>query len=368
MKRVKVGIIGCGNISRYGNAPGYLECEKAEITAVCDSLRERARECMSSWGSERFYTDYRKLLRDDGIDAVDICLPNYLHAKVCIEAAEAGKHIAVQKPMAMNVTECDEMIKAATNAGVKLMVEECEIFYPPYMKTKELVEKEQIGDPRLMQISLQSGVLPPEEYEKRRLRVPEEEESRISWRARREKHGGFIFDTVWHKFALAYDFFGPVEKVDAWIENLEKEMPSTIMWKHENRKYGTMSIVHTPKMYAFCEFLRYPLPAVVEVVGSKGIIWATRSEGQTIEAPPVIMYDGVYPGKTIHFETEADYFSGFRNMTRHFVECILEDERPKLTGEDGREILQFALAVYRSAKEERTVNPSSITDWDWKAI
>jgi len=369
VKKVKVGIIGCGNISRYGNAPGYLQCEKAEITAVCDALEERARECMSLWGAKRFYTDYRELIRDEEIDAVDICLPNYLHAQVCIEAAEAGKHVAVQKPMAMNVTECDEMIKAAKNADVKLMVEECEIFYPPYVKIKELIAGGRIGEPSLIQIGLQAGFLPPEEHEKRRLKVPKGEESRISWRRSREKHGGFIFDTVWHKFALVYHLFGSVEKVDAWIEDFEKEMPSTIMWQHKNNKYGVMSVVRTPKMYASCEFLRYPLPAIVEVVGQKGIIWATRSEGQTIKAAPVIMYNGDYPGETICFENiEAEYFFGFRGMTRHFVECIIQDETPVLSGEEGKEILQFALAVYKSAKEERTVNPSSIKNWDWKSL
>lgn len=369
MKKVKIGIIGCGNISRFGNGPSYLQCPDAEITAVCDSLAERVKECMSLWGAKKYYTDYHEVLRDDEINAVDICLPNFLHARATIEAAEAGKHVAVQKPMAMNVKEADAMIKAARNAGVKLMVEECEIFYPPYVKIKELITQKSIGEPLLLQIGLQSASMPHDEYEKRRLKVPKGEESEVLWRENREKHGGFLFDTVWHKFALAYHYFGSVAKVDAWIDNFETEMPATIMWKHENNKRGVMSVVHTPEMYAYCEFLRYPLPSIVEVIGSKGMIWATRSEGQTIRAAPIIMYDGEYPGKTVNFNNlDADYFSGFRNMAQHFVESILKDRTPMLTGEDGKKILQFDLAVYKSAKDRKTVVPSSITNWNWKDI
>ena len=369
LRKVKIGIIGCGNISRYGNGPGYMECKGAEVTAVCDSIAGRAKECMSLWGARRFYTDYRELLRDDEVEAVDVCLPNHMHARVAVETAEAGKHVAVQKPMALDVKECDAMIRAARNARVKLMAEECEIFYPPYVKVKELVAEGRIGDPVMLQMALQMASMPPKEYEKRRIEAPQEAEMNLAWRGDRMRYGGFLFDVVWHKYALAYHLFGPVGKVDAWVDNFERETPATVMWKHETNEHGVMSVVHTPGMHANCEFLRYPLPATVEVIGSKGIVWATRSEGQTIRVAPTVMYDGEYPGKTIYFDNvEAEYFAGFRNMTSHFVECVLKDETPTLTGEDGKKILQFALAVYKSALEGRTVSPSSITEWSWKDI
>lgn len=129
MKKVRIGIIGCGNISRYGNGPGYLLCERAQISAVCDAVEGKAKECKKILGARKFYTDYHGLLKDKEVDAVDICLPHHLHAEVAVEAAEHGKHISVQKPMAMTPSECETMIKAARKAGIILMVEECEIFY-----------------------------------------------------------------------------------------------------------------------------------------------------------------------------------------------------------------------------------------------
>ena len=94
------------------------------------------------------YIKYEDLLHD-GVDAVDICLPVNLHAKTVIAAAEAGKHVLVEKPMALTVQECDEMISAARGHSVKFMVVHNQLFYPPHNEAKRLVDVE-IGKPIML--------------------------------------------------------------------------------------------------------------------------------------------------------------------------------------------------------------------------
>lgn len=128
-KVLGVGIIGCGRISDL-HALAYKDFKKARIVATCDSIEAKAEEKARAWGAENHYADYSKLLKDPKVDVVEVLLPHHLHHDVTIAAAEAGKHVSVQKPMAMNLAEADEMISAAKKASVKFKVYENFVFYP----------------------------------------------------------------------------------------------------------------------------------------------------------------------------------------------------------------------------------------------
>ena len=118
---INIGIIGCGRITDL-HAPGYLRNDRARIHAVCDTRPELAQQRLAQWGAERAYTDHRELLADDAVDAVEIITPHHLHHDICLAACAAGKHVSVQKPMALTIGECDAMIRAAESAGVILKV------------------------------------------------------------------------------------------------------------------------------------------------------------------------------------------------------------------------------------------------------
>ncbi len=111
MNPVRVAIVGCGRISDL-HAMGYRGREDARIVAVCDTKRGRAREKAKAWGVEKVYTDYQKLLADPGIDLVELLVPHHLHSGMTVAACEAGKHVSVQKPMALDVAEADRMISS----------------------------------------------------------------------------------------------------------------------------------------------------------------------------------------------------------------------------------------------------------------
>lgn len=153
---INVGIIGLGGISgahlpAYQNAP-----ELARVIARCDKIPERAQgtaqvefniavEGGKTQVQATPYTDYRDLIADPEVDVVDICLPTDLHAEVAVAALEAGKHVLSEKPMALNVEQCDRMVAAAKAADRILMVAHCIRFWPEYVYLKELVDSKQYG-------------------------------------------------------------------------------------------------------------------------------------------------------------------------------------------------------------------------------
>ena len=128
-EKLNVGVIGCGWAGDQ-HARAYSSLRNVSLLAVADVNEERARDLARRWGFSVWHRDYRKILRDSRIDLVSICLPHYMHSKVAVEAAEAGKHILCEKPIANNLDEADAMIKAAKNAGVTLMIAENVRFHP----------------------------------------------------------------------------------------------------------------------------------------------------------------------------------------------------------------------------------------------
>lgn len=145
-KKLKLGIIGFGRIAA-AHANSILDLHDfMELTAVVTRRAEKEKMITEKYGTKRFYSDYRELLNDRALDAVIVCLPNYLHHAVCMEAARAKKHILVEKPMAMNVVETDEMIKAAHENGISLMVAQSRRFSDAMMRIREKMATE-IGHP-----------------------------------------------------------------------------------------------------------------------------------------------------------------------------------------------------------------------------
>ena len=123
MDRVRVGIVGLGNISEL-NVPGYLEHPYCDVVAMCDTRPERARAVARSWGVPKVYGSLDDLLADDEVDAVEILTPTYLHAEHVISAARAKKHVSCQKPIATTVADARAMVSACAEAGVAFRVTE----------------------------------------------------------------------------------------------------------------------------------------------------------------------------------------------------------------------------------------------------
>ena len=143
-KTYGVGIIGAGRISG-AHARAAQSVPGARLVVASEVDEARAEQFEAKWACE-VVTDYKELLRRDDVDIVSLTLPHWLHEPIGIEAAEAGKHIFVEKPMADTVEECDRMIAAARNNNVKLFTGHTEQFLAPNVKARQLIESGEVGD------------------------------------------------------------------------------------------------------------------------------------------------------------------------------------------------------------------------------
>ena len=120
---VRIGVIGCGSIARSAHVPGFLKSEFAQVAGFASRTRGSAEATAQGCGSDApIYDDWRELVERDDVDAVTICSPNAFHCEQALAAARAGKHVLVEKPVAVSADEADEMIAAARDAGVVLQV------------------------------------------------------------------------------------------------------------------------------------------------------------------------------------------------------------------------------------------------------
>ena len=141
---LKVGIVGLGGIS-HSHLQAIATLDDVEVAAVADLLEEPRARIMREYGVAKGYASHAELLQDDEIEAVAITLGHQLHHRLTVDACRAGKHVMVEKPMALDLRQCDEMVAAAEEAGVKLMVGLTQHFGGPAMKAKEILDSGEIG-------------------------------------------------------------------------------------------------------------------------------------------------------------------------------------------------------------------------------
>ncbi|MCQ2461828.1 MAG: Gfo/Idh/MocA family oxidoreductase [Clostridia bacterium] len=124
MEKLLFGVVGCGGIANCCHFPGYEKMDNVKIAAVCDIIEERALKAAERFGlpADKAYTDYKKMIENEKLDAVDICTPNYLHSVIAVFALEHGLNVFCEKPDAVGVEECEKMKKAAEKSGKVLMV------------------------------------------------------------------------------------------------------------------------------------------------------------------------------------------------------------------------------------------------------
>jgi len=351
MEKVRLGVIGLGRVADL-NILGYLDHPGCELAAVCDISEELARKRMAQWGAQRYYTDYRKILDDNDIDAVEILSPHRLHHPMVLAAAEAGKHVSVQKPMSISIPEAGEMIEACKKAGVKLKVFENFVFYPPYRKARELIKQGAIGEPLSINIKLGGGIggwwVPLKTW---------------LWRVNWDECGGgpSIYDDGYHKLSIARWFFGEIDRVKAWVDCSFGviDCPAMITWRYkEAGRLGVWEVNMSVNMQMNATY--YGADERVEITGSEGVIWVTRCTSRLMEIPPLILYHG--GGSHCFDDMRDDWGDSFHDSGRDFIDAILEDRDPVLTGEDGLALMRFWKAIYHSYEQGKEVRPEDMKD------
>ena len=146
MGKIGFGIIGSGGIATTAHIPSLLEITDAQLLAIASRSIEKARAAAAHVDGAAAYADNQQVIDHPGVEAVILCMPPKWHAEWAIKAAQAGKHVLCEKPMACSLAECDAMIAACKAAGVQLMVAEMKRFNPGFRKAKELLDQGVIGD------------------------------------------------------------------------------------------------------------------------------------------------------------------------------------------------------------------------------
>ena len=148
MKKLKVGIIGCGGIATSKHMPGLEAIPEAEMVAFCDIIEEKAVKSAEKFGTKdaKVYIDYKELLADPEIDVVHVCTPNRSHSFISIDAMRAGKHVMCEKPMAKTAAEAREMVKVAKETGMKLTVGYQNRNRPESVALKKIMNEGQLGE------------------------------------------------------------------------------------------------------------------------------------------------------------------------------------------------------------------------------
>ncbi len=358
MKPLRVALVGCGRISDL-HQMGYQNNPDALIAAVCDTNRAIAKKRAKAWGVDTVYTDYADVLADKTIDLVELLTPHHLHCRMTVQACEAGKHVSVQKPMALSAAEADEMIIAADKAGVVLRVYENFVYYAPAVKAKSMINAGEIGAVRAVRMHVSTGTADTS------WDVPL---TSWLWRLNEKQCGGgpLVFDHGYHLFSIAHYLGGDVERVHAWIDkspvpeaaNLKHvDAPAMIMFQYKNqRSYGMLDIEYTPKMRIHSQY--YADDDRIEIVGETGIIFINRYTARTVDLPELMLFKD---GKTSTIPVEGvEWHDSFIAATQDMVTMLKTGKQPRLDGRTGKKVLQFTLAAIQSAQKGCDVRPDDV--------
>jgi predicted dehydrogenase len=254
--KVRWGIIGCGDVTEVKSGPAFQKSRNSELVAVMRRSGELAKDYAQRHSVSKWYEDADKLINDPDVNTVYIATPPGFHKEYTIKAAKAGKAVYVEKPMALNETECQEMIKACKEADVPLFVAYYRRAMPRFLKIKELLENGAVGDIRFVTTT---------QYQYAAKEVMDSE--KLPWRVMPHlAGGGLFFDLASHTLDLFDFLLGPIKAVKGIASNQAN------YYQAEDIVSGTYlfeSGVHGVGNWCFSAFENVD---VNEIVGSKGKI------------------------------------------------------------------------------------------------
>jgi predicted dehydrogenase len=334
--KVRVGMIGMGGIA-YMHEAGYTDPgDFSEIVAVCDVDEELARARAIPYQA-RVYTDYHELVADPGVDLVDITVPHHLHYPLALAALEQGKHVLVEKPMAMNAQQALHLIDTARARGVKFTVAENTRFVEAYREAERILNASTLGDLRFVRTYIAGS-------EATRIK------SKSSWVGQPE-NSGVLLDSGVHSFYLMRWLFGGVRDVQAFASKI---MPESQV------DDNTISFGHLVDGTVFesvqsC-IVEAPWTERLEIHGSKGSLIVDQ-----LSDPPVTHFQGIddlegTPVDSVPYEPLAWKFFSIVAEVQDFVQAILEDRPPLIDPLYGYHALQVVDAAYQSIATGKPVS------------
>lgn len=212
-RKIKLGIIGTGLAAKILHLPALKRLsEKFEITAICNHTDQKAKEFSELVGGVKYYLDYKELLRDKNVDAVDITLPIDLNYKVTIDSLKAGKHVFLEKPLAGSMIEAKKMLELKTRHKQVMLLAENFRYRNVYKSVNDLLKKKSIGKAYAAQWNVFYQVTSDRDY------------GATKWRQKHKYDGGFMLDAGVHNIAALRMLFGEVHSAAAFTESINPKI------------------------------------------------------------------------------------------------------------------------------------------------
>jgi len=336
-KKIRIGLLGCGRVAPY-HLHAISKIPKCELAAVCDIVEEKAK-VIALKNNVRYYTRYEDMLLDRSIDLISVCTPHGLHAEHAIKAANSGKHVITEKPMAMNINDADLMIEACKRNNVRLFVIKQNRYNPPVIKAREALEKGRFG--KLILLNTTVFWTRPQNYF-----------DMDAWRGTKAMDGGVIMNQASHHIDLVQWFGGDVESVFAYGNTLthsfEVEDTAVVSLKFKN---GAMGVIQGTTS-------TFPknLEGSLTILGEKGTVkiggfavnkldhWDFedfRSEDEWI--------------KEMHSEPPNEYGFGHLELYKDVIGALFYGKKTMMTGEEGRKSLELIQAIYLSMQTGKEI-------------
>lgn len=340
MTKIRVAVIGCGSIAKHRHLIEYNNNPHVEIVAVCDINEARVKETAEKYHAKA-YTSYEALLESENIDAVSVCLPNYLHAPVSIAALNAGAHVLCEKPMATSREEAEQMIEAAKRNNKKLMIGHNQRFVSSHQKARKLIEQGEVGKIYSFRTSFGHGG--PEGWSA---------DGADSWFFKKDQAFiGAMGDLGVHKADLLRYLLGEeFVEVGAFVEmnakeNIDVDDNATLILKTTSGIVGTLaaSWAYTAKE------------------DNSTILYGENATLRLEDDPEYSLIVQYNNGEVVKYELDGIQSNEDGGQTTsytidHFVESILHDTNPLIDGEEGKKSLQVILGALESVETKRIIS------------
>ncbi len=331
-------LIGAGRAGMIHAKNFQNKVEGARMVAVVDVVEESAKEAALSLGIDTYYTDYRSMLQNPDVNAVIVVSPTNLHKQIVIDCANAKKHVFCEKPMAMNTQECDEMVRACDDNGVKLQIGFMRRFDESFQEAKRLIEEGAIGDLVLIRSNTRGPSKPrPWMYDLKKsngilAEINSHDIDSMRWFAQSE------IDTL---YAIGGNYRNP----DAAVEY--PDYYDNVVMSGQFKNGIQFSIDGAA-------YVEYGYDSKMELVGTKGVLHVGRTEGAFLKC------------STKEHGTSSPFINSWMTLFRDaylaediaFIECIKNNTQPKVSGVDGRMAVAIVEAGNTSILEKRLVKLS----------
>lgn len=339
LSRLRVGIIGCGNIFPM-HAISILQNPSLTLVAVCDIKLDRVEAASKKYGGNP-YTDYKVMFEKEHLDAVHICTPHYLHAPMTIDAASFGIHVLTEKPMAIHVNDAKQMIEACTKHKVKLGV----IFQNRYNKGAVFLKER-----------LQSGKLGKLYAAKCSITWDRSDAyyMKSDWKGTWDKEGGgAVIDQAIHTLDLMRWFVdSPIDYVDASIANrvhekIDVEDTAEGMIKFKNGVIGSFHVIN---------YYTTDSPVTIELHCERGMVKYTDGLTEITYADTSKEVVGSDPREKLDYGDVKQYWGvSHVKQINQFYHALINGHHPEIDGNEALITQHIVNAIYESGKKHQKI-------------